>query len=244
MKNLIAIFCFAFLPLLASAQVGYLGKRFDIQYAPTIGNPWLQNIFDDSQFDVTFDGYVIEEAKDYPAMPRYNAVHHRRKATFLNFKHRFLLNYTISSRSSIGIGYNLAKYGIYARDIFRANEDSTRFERVETSGNFEATDFILRYTKFHGYTAPIGNYFSVSVGLNKTKRYVVAKDLPGHFKEKLTQIPFIGLDLGRNILIRNGLFLNFGIAVQWSSKYKKHENYRTALYNVFRPTIGIGYIPF
>ncbi len=245
MKFLTVIFCLAsFLPLASFAQVGYLGKRINIQYAPTLGNPWLQNALDGSSLNTTFDSYIIEGAKDYPSYPRYNATSHSKKTTFLNIKHRFLLNYTISSNSTIGLGYNIEKYGFYARDLFIANEDSTQFVQTESSGNIDGTDLILKYTKYNSNTAPIGHYFSVSVGLNKAKKYIIAKDIDGHFKETTVNIPFVGLDVGRNILIGDGLFVNIGVAMQFSQKYLKLENYRTFTYNIFRPTVGIGYIPF
>ena len=233
------------MPVLTYAQVGYLGKRLSIQYAPTLGNPWLQNFFDDSRLDTDNAGYIQEYAKhNYPSYPRYNAPNHNKKSLFINIKHRLMLDYTISARSTIGFGYHLARYGYYARDLFQANADSTRFTQVESSGNIEGKDMVLRFTRFSQETAPIGSYFTISIGKHSSQHYITMKDISGRFRERTEEHIFVGLDVGKNILIGNGLFLNVGAAIQYSSAYKDIKNYRITTFNIFRPTVGIGYIPF
>ncbi len=241
MKKLLAIFLVSFLlvPMVSMGQAGYLGKRVDIQYTPSLGNAWLRNFFDP---DTQPEG---AKPANYPGYPRYNAANRSKKSNIINLKHRFLLNYTISSKSSIGFSYSLARYGMWVDDIGVPNADSTVVIPVETSGNVEETDFALRYVKYKNGTAPIGNYFALSIGMSKTKGYAVVKGLSGHFNEKELKTPFLGVEVGRNILIGKGLFLSVGLETQLSPWDEgSNESNRSYKFNILRPTLGLGYIPF
>lgn len=229
MKNIFLVVCLI-LPQLMMAQVGYLGKKFDFQYSPSIGNPWLGHVFD------------VDEENSYP---RHNKLEHEKNLP-INVKHRFQLNMAVTEKITLGVGYNFYKTGFRTFGISVPNEDSTFTIAIPTSGNIEAREIVFRLTYYKGEMAPIGRYFAWELGRATNKVYQVPKGSSTHYDESTEKKTFIAIDLGQNILIRNRLFLKLGGSMQWGAGYTIGTNYgeRLILYHTGRFTVGFGYLLF
>lgn len=234
MKNILIVLCIiGFLPFSATAQKGYLGKRIDIEYKSSIGNPWLQRALEE---DPIWNG-------NYVLYPRFNAQDYSRKTRVFNFKHYLGINFVLSAKYTLGVGVAQAKYGSENYDDYIANEDSTKFKEVSMFGSVIEKNFFIKLKKFKHNYAPIGTYSSICLGLNKVYLYNSYEGSDIEYDPQNAKIPYVEFEYGKNVLIGKGLYLNFGGLLHYSPFYS-NERERSRLYNIFRPTVGIGYIVF
>ncbi len=226
-KYTFILLTFLFIQNLNAQVPGYYGKRFDIQYQPSLGSLILGDWIEKGAYD------------NY----RYDALQ-KEKALLFNLEHNLAFNYIIKKRHSIGLIVSKYRTGI----AYTYSNDSIY---VRASQNIKGTMYLLQYKRFKRSIAPLGRYGGWILGMNRMNYEIKDREEQLITSNKVTFLVF-GYQSGRQYFIKNGLFINLGYTVLLQSAISTNDDFqnnielntRNLLFNVLRVHVGVGYMLF